>query len=66
MCKTIMVLESSNENKSYYRSFGSQLTKHNCSFKGNPISKLGLHLFNEKLMIFPLLDSWSSVFIPFD
>lgn len=65
MCKTIIVLKSSDENKSYYKSFGSELTTQDYSFKGsflNPISKLGLHLSKEGLIIFPLLDSWSSVF----
>ena len=69
MCKIIIVLESSDEKKSYYRSFGTELTTQDSSFKGsffNPFSKLGLHLSNEGLIIFPLLDSRSSAFVAFD
>lgn len=53
------------ENKSYYASSGSELTTQDCSFREsflNPFSEVGLHLSSEGLIIFPLLDSWSSAF----
>lgn len=42
-----------------------RITTQDCSFREsflNPFSEVGLHLSSEGLIIFPLLDSWSSAF----